>query len=878
MNKKVVRKPHLTKRLVNKLYKDLRNKDNEKDVENAWREFFSQYYNTNTNHEIKFMSPHGTDGYLEVDTGFFYFLRILFEFKDGTDLNLVSDRVRITIQCIHYLKMFKDAGEELPNVIIGADADQLFVLYAPNFYHYLDKNYKWDIAPSSAYKEDQQLYADLIHDANLSVWVYNLNNISDNERYNNFKVLFEEIDNLTSSSGKEYQVNVTEANIDSLFSEFVRIGIVHPEKIQTRTMVNIFMQTMVGKNEEFYIKPTNPNQLHTDQNNYIAINGAAMKSFFSHFNRNIKPKERNKLIGMADRLIEDEDRREKGDFWTPTIWANQADKMMKKAIGDDYKEKAIVWDCAAGTKNLTRDFWYKNLYSSTLFESQISLGKKYNIEATTFEYDFLNDDVDKTPEKNPNSNDWKMPETLFEHLKNNDIEDKPIIFYTNPPYGTSGNIQKDGTAKKEMSNSRINKWMRKYQYGKAAQQLYAQFYARIFKLVEDFNLKHVYIAFFNNTRHLSGGEYWKSFNKKLFAKFELIDANMFNAGEFSGTSSTWPITFSIYKLKTQSKQIPEHFKLTIEQSKYIRSHQGYEIQRLGIKTMTPVYANTALSEWFKMPVNLKERTLMDQAKYPKLSSAMGESKGKHPTGKFYEGSIGYIMNSANNVGEGTTNGGVWIGTSTAYHGHGSNIFPEKEVFERAVVDFAARRSIEPTWINAQDNFRSPNTASSRYSEFVNDSIIFSLFDTASNQASYRNWNDYTNIDVPGKWINNWFWLSNEEVKEAADNAGANDVYEDALGDVDRFVYKIISKRSFSSEAQKVLDLATIVWKEQLRDRELAQQAMPYNSLNAWDAGWYQMKLINKVHPAQHMGDLKNAIQILKQKLAENVYMLNMLTK
>lgn len=236
------------------------------------------------------------------------------------------------------------------------------------------------------------------------------------------------------------------------------------------------------------------------------------------------------------------------------------------------------------------------------------------------------------------------------------------------------------------------------------------------------------------------------------------------------------------------------------------------------------------------------------------------------------------MNSANNVGEGTTNGGVWIGTSTAYHGHGSNIFPEKEVFERAVVDFAARRSIEPTWINAQDNFRSPNTASSRYSEFVNDSIIFSLFDTASNQASYRNWNDYTNIDVPGKWINNWFWLSNEEVKEAADNAGANDVYEDALGDVDRFVYKIISKRSFSSEAQKVLDLATIVWKEQLRDRELAQQAMPYNSLNAWDAGWYQMKLINKVHPAQHMGDLKNAIQILKQKLAENVYMLNMLTK
>ena len=102
------------------------------------------------------------------------------------------------------------------------------------------------------------------------------------------------------------------------------------------------------------------------------------------------------LIANADRLINDDDRRKTGDFWTPLIWAKRADELLKDVIGKDYKDNALVWDCACGAKNLTRQFEYKHLYSSTLYQSELDLGRNYNIGSPAFAYDFLNDDVDKT--------------------------------------------------------------------------------------------------------------------------------------------------------------------------------------------------------------------------------------------------------------------------------------------------------------------------------------------------------------------------------------------------------------------------------------------------------------------------------------------------
>lgn len=55
----------------------------------------------------------------------------------------------------------------------------------------------------------------------------------------------------------------------------------------------------------------------------------------------------------------------------------------------------MVWDCAAGVKNLTRDYQFEHLYSSTVHQSELDLSKQYNAYNYAFQYDFLNDDIDQ---------------------------------------------------------------------------------------------------------------------------------------------------------------------------------------------------------------------------------------------------------------------------------------------------------------------------------------------------------------------------------------------------------------------------------------------------------------------------------------------------
>lgn len=579
------------------------------------------------------------------------------------------------------------------------------------------------------------------------------------------------------------------------------------------------------------------------------------------------------LIANADRLINDDDRRKTGDFWTPLIWAKRADKLLKKVIGKDYKDNALVWDCACGAKNLTRQFEYKHLYSSTLYQSELDLGRNYNTDSPAFAYDFLNDDVEKTIANTPNFDDWKLPNSLLNELTTNN---KPIVFFTNPPYGTTGLLKRNSLSKKDVGKTKINQYMKKQDYGRATQQLYAQFFARVIKMVDDFNLRDAYLAFFSNSRYFNGGEYWEKFNKHLFTTFELKKAILLPASEFNDTSKNWSITFAVYKL---NRRPDFDFKkmtntLPIEVSKATQNTAS--IVQTGTKTIKPIYPENALSDWMKAPIRNRKYDTYPNGSYPHLSSALNASKGKLPAGKLYKDAIGYLMNSANNVVEGTLNGGVWIINSTAYHKPGMNIMPEN--FERAIVNFSARRSITPNWINSQDNFKAPNTHSSLYQEYVADSLVFSLFDVASNQASYRN-PAWSNTGIKGRFINQWFWLSRDYVLNVTKNCQQLlPVYQDLLNDDNRLIANKLAQTKLSKEAEDVLKFANLVWEDTLFKRPLLWNKYPKYYLQAWDAGWYQVKKINKIYRSKHYADFQQAFSILKSKLAKNVYLLGMLNK
>ena len=70
--------------------------------------------------------------------------------------------------------------------------------------------------------------------------------------------------------------------------------------------------------------------------------------------------------------------------------------------------------------NLTRDYKFNELYCSTLEQSDIDTANQmgYNMEATKFQYDFLNGDYDVLPER----------------LRTAIDSGKEILFLINPPY------------------------------------------------------------------------------------------------------------------------------------------------------------------------------------------------------------------------------------------------------------------------------------------------------------------------------------------------------------------------------------------------------------------------------------------------------------
>jgi hypothetical protein len=202
-------------------------------------------------------------------------------------------------------------------------------------------------------------------------------------------------------------------------------------------------------------------------NKEVRVKPTMYKAFFTLYKETHNPLELREITANKDRLLQEVHRRRTGAFFTPSLWVDEAHKMIAEQFGADWKEKYVVWDCSCGTLNLTRDYKFKELYCSTLDQSDLDLAtlRGYNPEAVKFQFDFLNDD------------ETKLPDGLKKAL----AENKPIIFLNNPPYGTGSAV--NGMYKKNIALNNVNKEMLAANIGASAQQLYAQFLYRMLTIV-----------------------------------------------------------------------------------------------------------------------------------------------------------------------------------------------------------------------------------------------------------------------------------------------------------------------------------------------------------------------------------------------------------
>lgn len=392
----------------------------EKDVENIYRECFSDYYGPNN---VDITSPYGCDGFLTKKDSTLLInlpevgyrqssverLKLLLEFKFDQDYNDPLELSRTLLQCIFYIKRFELDGNDIdiPNIIFIGDINEMFTIHFNAIQKYLDEDIDWNVAPSNAAKTYPSIVSKIASDPDVSPHVLTVSNSS-------FHELVQFIENINKDTQPHIRIN--EHNIGRIFDDFIQNILIKKDlhKYSAEALVGIFIGC-ITKPQDYYLHPKRKNTLVTPTHESIKVHSSRFEAFFNFFQgENYSAQEKRKFTGIQDRLIEDLARRKSGEFFTPTIWADEAVKFLDSALGENWKSEFSVWDSACGTKNLTRDFHFNSLFCSTLYQSDIDVANEYNCGSVSFQYDFLNDGIDGL---GIDHKDHKLPKKLIEVIE-----------------------------------------------------------------------------------------------------------------------------------------------------------------------------------------------------------------------------------------------------------------------------------------------------------------------------------------------------------------------------------------------------------------------------------------------------------------------------
>ncbi len=806
----------------------LKNTLNEKDVENIYREEILK----NTSSEAKITSPHNTDGILQAKN-----VKTLLEFKYDIGLKSKINQSSVLIQCLYYIKKFEQAGEKLPSTLFVGDKNECFALHTNSIIKYMKEDIDWTIAPSTASKNNPQLLKAMVDDTDILPFVYDVD-----ENFS-IKEVLGKIKNLSDNIVRK--IRVTKFNISSVFNYFNE-NVLGATNLNTNQKANLFIQVIINPESNF-LNPNRKNELVSKSYGKVRVNSNQFKSFFKHFNgEDYSPKQKEELTGIVDRLVEDTIRRSKGEFFTPSNFVAKAHEYIASVYGENWRNEFVVWDNSWGTGNLTRDYIFKELYASTLEQSDIDTANQmgYNPNAIKFQFDFLNDP------------DSKLPKGLQDALK----EGKKILFLMNPPYAGTSSFKTEGGRKNNVSKTKVGGKMRATrEWGRSTQQLYAQFFYRIYEYQK--TNKNIHIGVFCPPLYLTGGSFDK-FRGKFFSEFGFEKGFLFQASHFSDVSAEWGINFAVFSNSPNDKKEFEHEVISL-------SETSFELEYEQIKIFYNTDDSVKASYWVRQP--LRKIKKEDKIESLKLSSALNV-RDKNP-GLLSKYNMGYFFNKSNNIDSNNQN--VSLLTSFYSDAHGLEI--NKENFKRCNALFTARKSIKRNWENSKDEYLAPNEDHPKYKQFEADSLVYSLFNNSSQQSSLRQ------IDYKGKkWDikNEFFWLNREKVMELADKKGNNEVYQDAKYSDERYMYTKIkeNEKLMSNKAKEVLDMANELYIEGFKYRDIMNEEHPDYHLNTWDAGYAQLKLVWQKFLPEKFKTFRDLYNEWSDELVPVIYELGFLKK
>lgn len=430
----------------------------------------------------------------------------------------------------------------------------------------------------------------------------------------------------------------------------------------------------------------------------------------------------------------------------------------------------------------------------------------------------------------------------------------------NPPYGTSSTFTAEKQKVDGLAETSVVGRMREDKMDLACRNLFAQFIYRIMMIKEKYNLTNCHIALFCKPSFINSPTY-KNFRNKFFKEFKFKEGIFFKASEFADVSSKWGITFNIWSCGE-----------TDNQSELLHTavyNTDGEIVANGQKTIYNSDNSVNTSEWIREIEISKNKVDM-----PVMKSGINlfENKKNKSIGQLTEDAIGCYYHIASDVYHSATYVALFTGNCSHPSGKWSIT---KSNFDRIMPTFAARKIVTETWENSADVFLAPNTEHENYQEFVNDSIVYSLFSAFSQQSSLRQ------VEYKGKlWDikNEFFWMSREEMMSLANESGNDDCYQDAHVSSDRYVYNLLQGITLSDEAQAVLGKACEIVRKTFKYRKLFNEEHENYQINNWDCGWYQIKALAKEYAKDDLEEFKALYKKLADKMLPMVYEVGFLRK
>ena len=833
----------------------------EKDVENAYRAEVSAQRT-----DVSWSSPHATDGLAvwSSENAPPVNVRLLLEAKYDLDFKQRGPVCSVLGQMLLYLKRFETAGGTMPNVLLVGDRNECFVLATDAVRGFLSLNLDWNVAPSTGSPE---LTRALVSGFNLLPYIYDVNGDLD------FGDVLAKVETL--AAGNEHRVRATRANLGAIFvywrdNVFRGTG---KSALTPTEQVDVFLRCLFHP-DDVRPHPTKRGVLVVPgyDDGAVVINADQYRSFFTHFEQGYKPSEVESFYADKDRLVEDDARRRQGAFFTPAIWSEPAHKELDRALGPNWRRECIVWDCAAGTGNLTRDYddW-GCLISSTAERPDVNVMREQGWGGHhVFQYDFLNDNA-QSPFFALDDGDNRVPSRVDKVLREAAKAGKRLVFFMNPPYGTAGaGLSEAGRA--GIAKNAVNESMKSASMGASCHQLYAQFMFRASIVAELYGFSLVTIAVFSNPRFMFSGSFLQ-FRQWWYQRHEYTSGFMFQASHFADVSGAWGVSFTVWSNGSTSSKRSNVTLVT-------KDVVAFCVKSIGVKRVHCA-DNQSASDWAR-----ESAASTNKIDAPQFSSGLTISAAA--TGKMTAGHIAYLVNNSNAVYD---SGTLSAWGSSKMTPTGFSVLPEN--YRRCVALFAARKLVGGNWINDKDEYLAPTAkteASAAYNRWVDDCHVYTLLHGSNNCTAMRD------VQYKGKsWRikNHWFWRTRAASLAALDTRETSALYRDCKSEPtknnernhftgeataqpwevtgDPYFAHVLPSLTLSPDARKVLDLLDALWVKSLPLREGYAAGRPELHLAAFDSGAYQLKhLWRDLFPTE-WAELTAAHKALAARLQDGVY-------